>query len=241
MTLRDGKHRRADGFTLIELLVVISIIALLISILLPSLKSARQQAKRVVCQSNLKNVNTSLISYVTEFDTYPVLFKTSPLSWATWSFGGWTGKDFETYCNSEAEGMFCFQTHQRPLSTYMMEPTQILPDRPGRDQAFGTGDDDVTEMPMFRCPSDMVSTQWRWFGNNASQNVREMSAYEQCGSSYQMNFYWFYQAQDRARATAGFGTLALWEEAFKIGRTLWRHNDEYGGASRFVTHRRVSS
>ncbi len=55
-----GKHK---GFTLIELLVVIAIITVLLAILTPSLKKARNQARSVTCRSNLKQWGTILMLY----------------------------------------------------------------------------------------------------------------------------------------------------------------------------------
>jgi len=56
------------GFTLIELLVVISIIAMLLAILMPALAIAKQQAKTVVCKSNLRQLVLANIGYATEND-----------------------------------------------------------------------------------------------------------------------------------------------------------------------------
>lgn len=51
------------GFTLVELLVVIAIIALLMSILMPALARVRNQAKMVLCQSNLRQLATAFDMY----------------------------------------------------------------------------------------------------------------------------------------------------------------------------------
>ena len=71
---RQHNLRRHDpGFTLIEVLVVVAIVALLISILLPSLQHARRQAQGAVCLSNLRQMILAAHSYTTAYaGRYPI-------------------------------------------------------------------------------------------------------------------------------------------------------------------------
>jgi prepilin-type N-terminal cleavage/methylation domain-containing protein/prepilin-type processing-associated H-X9-DG protein len=58
----------AKGFTLIELLVVIAIIAILAAILFPVFAQAREKARAISCLSNQKQIGTSLLMYVQDYD-----------------------------------------------------------------------------------------------------------------------------------------------------------------------------
>ena len=81
-------RRQHHAFTLVELLVVIGVIAILLSLLLPTVAGARRSAQRVACLSNLREIGLAFTSYLgTNRNHYPrpaQLNLPKPEDWIWW-------------------------------------------------------------------------------------------------------------------------------------------------------------
>jgi len=193
-----GRH----GFTLIELLVVVSIIALLISILLPSLTRAKEQAKIVACEANISSVGKVLVTYLLDLNKIPI-YTTSDGGWCSWAYGGWSGTNRKFW--EDLNPGWNIETAARPLSVYAAK----TPISKEVDRFTPT-----EETPSYKCPSDRMSAQWQW--GDFENNTEAISAYDDSGTSYQMNWHWW----DQIVRIAPPGML--WPEiAGTLGPKLW--------------------
>jgi prepilin-type N-terminal cleavage/methylation domain-containing protein len=123
MTTRTVRSRR-NGFTLIELLVVISIIALLISILLPSLGRARASANRVLDATNQKGILTSLYTYAGDNNGLQPVARTFNHGDFTVSTNG-TGGNKAPFYGPAGSNIFGLQTNAATNPTNPAWPTHV--------------------------------------------------------------------------------------------------------------------
>ena len=88
MRASNKYYKKRHGFTLIELLVVISIIALLLSIMMPALAKAKKQAQLVICSSNLHQQSVAFNTYAADIYKYP---PSANATWWPFILGGYEG------------------------------------------------------------------------------------------------------------------------------------------------------
>jgi len=195
---RQNRTRFKTAFTLIELLVTISIISLLITFLLPSLRKAREAGRRSVCVANLRGIASASNIYSTEdaqnqsvpihhllYDPNPALGDPGGYEW-----GGRSGHGEQLDTGDPHSSIWGtalgFGPATRPLNKALFKGglTDYL-DVPGPEGVNWSNDAEL-DLRKFRCPSDRG-----YMGFHFEEWMQSgLSSYDHYGTSYASNTLW---------------------------------------------------
>jgi len=152
---------KKKAFTLVELLVVISIIALLMSILMPALSKVKEGARRVACQANLHQLAFAFDMYQRDNNGYYL--------------------SAHFYGNDRSDAIYTYKVWGGVGGTETLAPERLLNRYIGRETKVTLGDEDKN-LKVFSCPSDKGM-----FGSSYDGPDRLPTAFATLGTSYLYN------------------------------------------------------
>jgi prepilin-type N-terminal cleavage/methylation domain-containing protein len=145
MSYLSQRRNGRNGFTLVELLVVIGIIALLISILLPTLNRAREAARRTACLSNLRSIGQLITAYsISAKGQIPI---------GSSGTTGWAGPA-ENFYFARRQG-----ANARLVGLGLIYSAGLLGNS---SAAVGGAETDGSEGQVFYCPSQVEDSDWAY-------------------------------------------------------------------------------
>jgi len=200
---RSNPARYARAFTLIELLVVVAIIALLISILLPSLESARRAAKKATCLAHIKNVASSSRVYAADdaqgwaIPTHHLQFNqdpSNPTFIGAYEWGGKSGVGQDDYVTGSPGNMLMSKYGTRagfgPSSRPMNEILYNGGFKDNNNPFFnptGARADTQLDLDLYHCAGDDGPPRGGHCESWLLQS--EQSSYDHFGNSFTANMF----------------------------------------------------
>jgi prepilin-type N-terminal cleavage/methylation domain-containing protein len=194
--------KRRTAFTLVEVLVVVSIIALLMALVLPGFRRAREQARIVKCVSNLRSIGQASLMYMqTNREWFPFEKRNWPASSSSVALNGPVLSGYYYGGHPGRPGSVGFDTpalrvtfREKPLNRFLYENLHDLPETE-KDARFGEFDARRSAMPVFQCPSDVGPMH----GTYVMDEPENVPNHYLNGSSYVINYHyvWLWAAGAR--------------------------------------------